>query len=132
MVLEAIRHARRAHSQELGEDQLANILGVADAELVVNGDLADDGLEALLAEGLLELFVRSRHDVVEAVGTARRVLVFDDVGNLVDLVLRRNDLRLLLLVLKGHVAGADVAETVEEEVDALRVVAGEEREHSSG
>ncbi len=129
VVLEAVGLVRRAHGQELGEDQLADLLGVADAELVVNGDLADDGLEALLAQGLGELVFRSGHDVVQAVDAVHLVLSLDGVGDLVELVLRRHDLRRLLLVFKGHVAGVDVAETVEEEVDALRVVAGQEREH---
>ena len=129
MVLEAIGHVRRAHVEELGEDQFADLLGVADTKLVVNGDLADDGLEALLAQGLGELVLRSCHDVVKAVGAVHHILVVNGVGDLIELVLCRHDLRLLLFVLKADIAGANVVEAVEEEVDALRVVAGEESEH---
>ena len=129
VVLEAIRLVRRAHVEELGEDQLANLLWVADAELVVNGDLADDGLEALLAEGLGELVFRSVHDVVQAVDAVHLVLVVDGVGDLVELFLRRHDLRLCLLVLEGDIAGANVVQAVEKEVDALRVIAVQECEH---
>lgn len=129
VVLEAIRLVRRAHVKELGEDQLANLLRIADAELVVNGNLADDGLEALLAEGLGELVFRSGHDVVQPVDAVHFVLVVDGVGDLVELILRRHDLRLCLLVLEGDIAGANVVQAVEKEVDTLRVVAGEESEH---
>ena len=132
MVLEAVCLVRRAHGEELGEDHLANLLGVTDTELAINGDLADDGLETLLAQGLLELFVRSRHDIIQAVCAVHLVLILDGMGDLVELVLRRHDLRLLLLVLKGHIASANVTETVEEKVDALRVIAGEERKHCVG